>query len=756
MATYTGIYKNLGVKLIVNQTSQNIANNSSVVSWSVYAYKSGTHHNPFNGYSQTPFKVTIDGVVVYNQNVNYDLQGRMEQLIASGTRTITHATDGTRSVSAQANADYTSTGYGYGAVVASGNLPLTTIPRISVPTLSTSSFNFGESVTLTTNRSSTAFTHSIFYVIGTTEHSLATNVGASTNITIPNSTMSSYPNSTSVTMSIRTKTYNGATLLGYRDTEVTVNIPASIIPTIGTLTPTETVAAANIFSSNDTQYIRGLSKLKATAGTVAGNSGSTISRYYFRIVGPDGVVSGTEVNTTSSTYTYETFNFPNKSQASVVYTVQCRVLDSRNRYSAWRDSSAIRVHYYEAPTINLSDVARTGSGNTSVSGKRTYNVQSIKEGGTTERNTGTFAVRFREKGASSWSTAGGGVTGLTLSNSEAVLATGAAANKFYEFQASVTDKIQTVYSSIVSVGSEFVTMEVLRGTSVGIGTAPTTGGRNLYVGTGGIHSYGHITAEGYLNSISSGHTLTMGAQNSLYNHFSTTAPAHYFNKKVHVAGDVFAGSNYMRKLAYQDEINSSYGSSLLTTTAQVDDMVTPGVYQYSGTVLSYIGAYGLIIARVAGGVGVHNGTNTWLYQTAYATNGNIYERRRINNAGWTGWTRMPLMSDIPTVPAAYAPTSGGSGDNRWIRFPSGHQICWGSTTTTNSTSAVTFPRAFTATPMISVSGHHASHSPSTTLSAASASAATFYIVDGRNGGLWGGSYTSGMTATLRYIAVGIG
>lgn len=717
MATYTDIYKNLGVKLVVNQTSQNIANNTSVVSWYLYAYKISSH-NPWNNLGQTPFKATINGSVVYNSNASYDLRGSTtQQLISSGTSTITHTADGTKSIAVEGYANYTSTGYGYGAVTAKGSLSLTSIPRVSIATLSTASFNFGQSVTLTTNRSSSSFTHSVFYVIGTTEYSLATGVGASTTITIPNSVMSSYPSASSASMIIRTKTLNGTTQIGTSDISVTVNVPSTIIPTIGSLAPSDTVAAANIFTANDEQYIRGLSKLKATAGTVAGNNGSTIKSYHYRIVDANGaVVTGTETSSTSSSHTYGTFSFPTKAQGSAVYKVQCRVLDSRNRYSAWRDSKVFRVHYYEAPTINLTGVTRSGTGNTSIIGNRTYNVYSLKEGGTTERNTGTFVVKYREKGVTAWTTATGGATGLTLNNSSATFVTGAATSKFYEIQATVTDKIGSAFSSIISVGSEFVTMEILRGKAVGIGIAPTTGGRNLYVGTGGIYSYGAINSEGIITSVSSGHTLSLGSRNASYAHYETSSPSHYFNKKLQVAGDVFAGTSYNRKLAYQDEVHASFGNSTLTTVAQMDNMVTPGVYQYSGTVFNHLGAYGLIIARVGGGVATHNGTNTWLYQTAYATNGHIYQRNRINAGAWSGWARMPRMSDIPTVPTI---TSGTNANGNWYNINGILLICWyrfsitGRLTASQMNGSWTYPMPYAFAPAVSI-GSRADSDPNST------------------------------------------
>ena len=50
-----------------------------------------------------------------------------------------------------------------------------------------------------------------------------------------------------------------------------------------------------------------------------------------------------------------------------------------------------------------------------------------------------------------------------------------------------------------------------------------------------------------------GHT-TIGALNSDYFHFVTDLPQFYFNKAVHVAGDIYGGVSYNRRLAYVDEV----------------------------------------------------------------------------------------------------------------------------------------------------------------------------------------------------------
>lgn len=491
MATFTDIRRNLGVKLIITETSQNISNNTTTISYSARAYKTGNHHDPWNHYTQTPFKLIINGEVIFNKKANYDLQGsRMEQVITSGTRTIKHNDDGSKSISASWSSDFSSTGtqFGYGPVLASGTMNLTNIPRVSKPSLSKVNFNFGELVTLTTNRKSTNFTHSASYVVGGVETLLAKDIGVSQNIAIPVSRANSIPNSSSESMNIRVKTFNGTIEIGSHDIPVTVNVPSTVIPKVDGVSLSETVSSANIFSSNNSNYIRGISKVKATAINARGEYGSTINQYEFRLK------DNTSYNGTSKSdnFTFGVLNIPAK--GSQLYKFQCRVRDSRGRYSNWVDSSDVRFHYYAPPTINTPILSRN---DTVLSVERTYSVQSIMENGV-ERNVGNLSFQTRPKGSSSWTSNGGAKHAGTSLNKDSDNLLGVfLENVAYEVQGILSDRLSTVYSGIAVAGAAFVTLEVLLGTGIGVGRSPIAGNANLQVGAGGVNSDGAIKMNGF-------------------------------------------------------------------------------------------------------------------------------------------------------------------------------------------------------------------------------------------------------------------
>ncbi len=99
--------------------SQSIANNSTVISWSLKGDRTAS------GYIKAaPFRVVIDGDTVYSSSTRIELYDGT--LVASGTKTLAHNNDGSRSFTASAQgALYSSSINSTG----SGSWSLTAIPR---------------------------------------------------------------------------------------------------------------------------------------------------------------------------------------------------------------------------------------------------------------------------------------------------------------------------------------------------------------------------------------------------------------------------------------------------------------------------------------------------------------------------------------------------------------------------------------------------------------------------------------------------
>ena len=156
----------------------------------------------------------------------------------------------------------------------SGTKVLQTIPRASQPSLSSSSVDLGNSVTITTNRVSNSFTHTITYAIGSESGTIATNVTDTTTWTPPITLASQILNSTSGACTITCQTYNGTTLIGTKSVQLTLNVPSSVVPSISIGTLTE--ANTQMINLNWGVFVQNKSQLNIPI-TASGIYGSTIS-----------------------------------------------------------------------------------------------------------------------------------------------------------------------------------------------------------------------------------------------------------------------------------------------------------------------------------------------------------------------------------------------------------------------------------------------------------------------------------------------
>ena len=124
-------YRGYKLRLDVSESSYSTENNTSTISWTLYivnGYSGGMNYR-FNGYFH--YSATIDGSkrVNYDGNVDTtDVGYGQPHTLASGSYTVTHNNDGTKTISCSAECSGGGS-YGPGNGSCSGNLTLTTIPR---------------------------------------------------------------------------------------------------------------------------------------------------------------------------------------------------------------------------------------------------------------------------------------------------------------------------------------------------------------------------------------------------------------------------------------------------------------------------------------------------------------------------------------------------------------------------------------------------------------------------------------------------
>ena len=209
----------------------------------------------------------------------------------SVTKTVTHKSDGTLSGYAKV---VWSKNDGNSWTPASGNVStstvaLTTIPRVSTPTMGASSYTVTSSslptLVVKTNRASTALTHTVSINIGGTSYTMATKSTAdSISWVMTNAArtklLSTIPNATQYTATVTMTTYSGSTNLGSKTCTVVLKLTNSFGPTISLNNPpieelNESLTSLPGFTADT--IVKGLSEKKIGVIATAANSATVSS-----------------------------------------------------------------------------------------------------------------------------------------------------------------------------------------------------------------------------------------------------------------------------------------------------------------------------------------------------------------------------------------------------------------------------------------------------------------------------------------------
>lgn len=395
----------IAYKITITQNSQNITNNTSNVTVSVRVYRTNTGYTTFgtgtvyvtiNGTQYTDSittadKITSSGIVVFTRTLNIAHN-------ADGSKTLATSARITHDQFSSSNQSYSQT--------------LTTIPRATTPTLSASSVNIGESVTISLPRASGSFDHTLTYKFGNATGTIGADIGTSKAWTVPLSFANEIPNATSGTVTITVKTYNGSTLIGTKTVSLTVKVPSSIVPSISALTATEAVSG---LSAKFGAYIQNKSKIKVSVNA-SGSYGSTIKTYKTTIAGK----SYTGNNVTSGVIT-----------SSGTVAISTTVTDSRGRTAT--KSTNVSVMAYKAPQITLFSAVRDDK---AVNVSMAFAITSLSE-----KNTKSYTLEYKLKTSTTWTVL---ASGSVFSYNAAQTFTSFSTEASYDLRLTVTDYFGSV------------------------------------------------------------------------------------------------------------------------------------------------------------------------------------------------------------------------------------------------------------------------------------------------------------------------
>ena len=395
-------------------SSQSVDKNTSTIAWSLKGSGSASGWVMSGG-----FKAVINGTTVYSTSTDSRIQLYNGTTIASGSTTITHNSDGTKSFSYSCEAGV----YTYAvSVTASGTGTLTSIPRAS--TVSATNTNMGSASTITITRASSSFTHTLTYAFGSTTGTIATKTTSTSVSWTPALTLANQiPKAVSGSCTITCDTYSGSTKVGSKTCTLTLTVPSTVKPTITSLTAARVdgdVPAAWAI------YVQSKSKATLAINGAAGVYGSTISSYE---------ISGGGFSSTASSFTTGFLT------TSGTITFTAKVTDSRGRVSDAKTVS-ISVVAYSNPTCSSHLSQRATSGGT-VSDDGTYikGTVSFSYSSCSSKNTVTTATYYKKSSASSWTNAS-----KTFSSGTAFTYGGGAISteSSYDVKYTLTDAFTTV------------------------------------------------------------------------------------------------------------------------------------------------------------------------------------------------------------------------------------------------------------------------------------------------------------------------
>lgn len=451
-ATFSGQYgHNMTLEVWSDWNRQNVASNSSTVNVQARLRT--------NGYASM-YGVTADLTVTINggsaiEHPAINIGTNSSQLIFGHDYSVPHNGDGTKTVGIKISVALNAGGYGSSMVAFDLKLP--TIPRAS--TISDVTGTLGSAMTLNINRKNSGFKHTVKYNFGALSGTIATNVDTSVSWTPPLNLATAMPNKTSDWGNITVETYSGSSKIGSATCRLTLNVPDSVKPTLGSITLTDSNATVKNLLNTANTFAQVMSNVKVTFNSASGAYGSTISSYRAEIVGKNQ-------STNSNNGLLGMMNF------NGTVTIRATVTDSRGRTSNAVEVEATVINYF-TPQISFS-LQRSGSSSTTLTVTRNARIAPLTVGGK-QKNKMIISFKYKEHSATDYTTdtgnAGGTWTTINnLTNSSANLGATFSTLKTYDIIGKIEDAF-TSYEFLATVGTEKFPLAI-RPDRIGLGKTP--------------------------------------------------------------------------------------------------------------------------------------------------------------------------------------------------------------------------------------------------------------------------------------------
>lgn len=256
----------------------------------------------------------------------------------------------------------------------------------SGPSVSSGSVGLGSGVVIYTNRTNSSYLHTLSYSFGGTSGTIASSVGDSVTWYPALSLAAQLPNATSGSCTITCDTYYSGVLTGTKTCTLTLTVPSSVMPSIGSVSISEAVSG---LAAEFGAFIQNKSKVNVSIPAY-GAQGSTITSYRATLAG--------------TTYTAASFTSGVLTTAGS-NTLSITVTDSRGRSAS--ASYNVSVTAYSPPSITSFLAARCNSAGTAaqIDGTRMWYTLAAAASSMGNRNTMACTVQYKLKSAQTWTTA---------------------------------------------------------------------------------------------------------------------------------------------------------------------------------------------------------------------------------------------------------------------------------------------------------------------------------------------------------------
>lgn len=398
--------------LTLEEVSYSVANNTSEVRMLWTSTQTGQSYNAN----------TRTGYYVFNGSsgsVEYTLPANTTVTILNETFTVSHNSDGTGSVSANTWMD---TRISAGEISKEASLTLTTIPRAS--SVSCSAADIGSDATITINRASANFTHTLTYdFFGLTGTIATKTTQTSVKFTLPETFYAKIPNIKMGKGVITCVTYNGNQEIGTTMCQMQANCnEAQCTPSI-TVESYDSNATTVALTGNKSKFVKYYSNVTAKTNAVAKHSATIKSQSI--------TIGSTTINGASGTI-----------KAVTDGLVKVTATDSR-----WFTNQISSKHTI-VDYVKLTCAIEAGAASTS--GVAQLKVSGNYWNGNFGAAANTLTVQYRYKAQdgsfTSWKNSSAAITKSNNTYNTTISVSGLDYTKAYTFQARAVDKLATIES----------------------------------------------------------------------------------------------------------------------------------------------------------------------------------------------------------------------------------------------------------------------------------------------------------------------